>query len=129
MFNTETGESFDLGNVSEMTIEPESETELCAEGTQSPFITGDFFKGTSITLDMEYCEVNPNFYEIIGCDVNKAPDSFNIQFAKPVQIRRHRKKRINKKWAKRYGYRYIIVESKDWKLKPNYEDGTFELVK
>lgn len=34
-------------------------------------------------------------------------DDFTVQFSEPYQeqVRRHKKKRIDKKWAKRYGYR------------------------
>lgn len=37
---------------------------------------------------------------------------FNMTIGVPikVQIRRHRRKRINKKWAKRYGYKTIIKD-------------------
>ena len=37
---------------------------------------------------------------------------FDITYASPrrVQVRRHKKKRINKKWAKRYGYKTVLVE-------------------
>lgn len=37
---------------------------------------------------------------------------FDVSYGSPrqVQVRRHKKKRINKKWAKRYGYKTVIVE-------------------
>ena len=44
------------------------------------------------------------------------------------QNKTHKKKRINKKWAKRYGYKQIVVNSKGWKIKNN-TDGSFKFVK
>ena len=44
------------------------------------------------------------------------------------QKRKHKKKRINKKWAKRYGYKCVTKTTKGWKLK-TYKDGSFEFVK
>lgn len=37
---------------------------------------------------------------------------FDVSYGSPrqVQVRKHKKKRINKKWAKRYGYKTVIVE-------------------
>ena len=43
--------------------------------------------------------------------------SFDITYTKSVQVRKHRKKRINKKWAKRYGFRPVQETIKDLKLK------------
>lgn len=39
-----------------------------------------------------------------------------------------KKKRINKKWLKRYGYKKVIVNSKGWNVK-TYTNGTVEFVK
>ena len=44
------------------------------------------------------------------------------------QARTHKKKRINKKWLKRYGYKQISVESKGWKMKAD-TDGNVEFIK
>lgn len=37
---------------------------------------------------------------------------FDITYSSPrqIQVKRHKKKRINKKWAKRYGYKTVLVE-------------------
>lgn len=48
---------------------------------------------------------------------------------KPIQKRRHKKKRINKKWAKKYGYKMIPVVMKGWKIETSCEDNTFTFVK
>ena len=41
--------------------------------------------------------------KILGLDIAQMPDSYDIQYVKVVQARKHKKKRINKKWLKRYG--------------------------
>ena len=79
---------------------------------------------------------------LIGIDVANAPDKYNFQIIirryaatmnpirtlKIKQARKHKKKRINKKWIKRYGYKQILVDSKGWKLK-THTDGYYEFVK
>ena len=68
------------------------------------------------------------FYKILGIDIANMPDAYDIQFIKFVQARKHKKRRINKKWLKRYGYKQMIVESKGWKVKTD-TDGNAELIK
>ena len=64
---------------------------------------------------------------LIGIDVANAPDKYKFQLIKVKQARKHKKKRINKKWIKRYGYKQILVDSKGWKLK-THTDGYYEFV-
>lgn len=71
----------------------------------------------------------------VKCDNNilskldgTALDKYNITLPVFVQKRNHKKKRINKKWAKRYGYKCATKIIKGWKLK-QYTDGSFEFVK
>lgn len=48
---------------------------------------------------------------IIGIDLSHGTDmscSMEIKSPRLVQRRRHKKKRINKKWAKRYGYKTVF---------------------
>lgn len=59
------------------------------------------------------CEVDvPKFSQLMGVDLARNGDltGFTVECNAPhlVQIRRHRKKRINKKWAKRYGYKIVL---------------------
>ena len=68
------------------------------------------------------------FYKILGIDIANMPDAYDVQFIKLVQARKHKKRRINKKWLKRYGYKQMIVESKGWKVKTD-TDGNAELIK
>ena len=58
----------------------------------------------------------------------KVPNKYDIALDVLVQRRRHRKKRINKKWAKRYGYKCVTKTTKGWKLN-KYKDGSFEFIK
>lgn len=39
--------------------------------------------------------------------IGKMPDKYDIDYSIYVQVRKHKKKRINKKWAKRYGYKCV----------------------
>ena len=66
--------------------------------------------------------------KILGVDFSALPDMYSIQYLKTVRVRTHKKKRIDKKWRKRYGYKVVVANSKGWKLKCNI-DGTAELVK
>ena len=46
--------------------------------------------------------------DILG--VSKEPPKYKVEFSiGKVQRRKHKKRRINKKWAKKYGYKDIIV--------------------
>lgn len=55
------------------------------------------------------CDVNADILkELTGIDLAVGNDmSCSMELASPYQVqkRRHKKKRINKKWAKRYGYK------------------------
>lgn len=62
------------------------------------------------------------------CDAYKKP-KFNLECKMMVQRRKHRKKRINKKWLKKYGYKQIMVRSKGWKIRGCAEDGAWEFVR
>ena len=58
-------------------------------------------------------DANPELYKrIIGVDLANHNDltSFSIKCKQPyqVQIKKNKKKRINKKWAKRYGYKTMF---------------------
>lgn len=67
---------------------------------------------TNVEMSFE-CELGPDAAKLLGLDLSNAPDMTNasVIFKSPYQkqIRRHKKKRINKKWNKRYGPRYITV--------------------
>lgn len=52
----------------------------------------------------------PMFYGLCGIPPMTNIQTFTLQYQRPVteQVRKHKKKRINKKWAKRYGYRTVL---------------------
>lgn len=56
------------------------------------------------------CEVNPSlFQQLVGlcsCDYDKSY-TLTGEMPKLVPVRHHKKKRINKKWIKRYGYKTV----------------------
>ena len=51
-------------------------------------------------------------FKALRFDMSKTPDAYKISVTKPVQRRKHKKKRINKKWLKKYGYK-ILVDFRD----------------
>lgn len=76
------------------------------------------FEGTTINEDLWKALIPSEF-----------PEMFDIEYTKVVQARKHRKKRINKKWLKKYGYKQVMVRSKGWKIRTYADDGTWEFVK
>ena len=63
----------------------------------------------SFELDTDHMD-NDLLREVFGLNESH-PTSYKAQFNTPIykqQIRIHKRKRINKKWAKRYGYRNVI---------------------
>lgn len=67
-------------------------------------------------------------FKVFGVDISKTPDAYKIQVTKPVQRRKHKKKRINKKWLKKYGYKILVDLRDGWHIK-SYADGHYEFVK
>lgn len=47
--------------------------------------------------------------KLCGYDENHG-NNWELSYKKTEQIRKHKKKRINKKWAKKYGYREVNVQ-------------------
>lgn len=68
------------------------------------------------------------FYKILGIDMANMPDGYDIKCTKFVQVRKHKKKRINKKWLKRYGYKQVNVKCKGWIIRLD-TDGNAKFVK
>lgn len=80
------------------------------------------------SLSFNCDKTDVDFDKIFGIGMAAKPDAYDITYFSVVQCRRHKKKRINKKWAKRYGYKPIIVKTKGWQIN-TYADGTFEFKK
>ena len=66
--------------------------------------------------------VSPDIWDFI---LPKPPSDhrYDIAFRINVQARKHRKKRINKKWLKKYGCKQITVRCGDFWLKNITDDG------
>lgn len=87
---------------------------------------------TGAELSFE-CDIDAALFDkVVGLDLSKNTDmtGFTVECKVPhkMQLRRHRKRRINKKWAKRYGYK---VEFSDVRLKEvtfkDREDGLLDI--
>lgn len=66
--------------------------------------------------------------ETLGIDLCTMPDAYTIQVLRIRHKRHHKKKRINKKWLKKYGYCSTYSEVKGWKMQ-TYVDGRVEFIK
>ena len=68
---------------------------------------------TPVSASAEFsleCEINAPFFEKLCGYPRSGAESYTLTCKVPYQkqIRRHKKKRINKKWAKRYGYKTMF---------------------
>jgi hypothetical protein len=78
-----------------------------------------------ITFTAEGATINEELWK----KLIQFPEKFDLEYMKTVQARKHRKKRTNKKWLKKYGYKQVMVRSKGWKVRTCADDGTWEFVK
>ena len=63
-----------------------------------------------MSFDLKEVDVNPCLIETIKGDPFK--HTFDLSYNRLVgyeQVKKHKKKRINKKWAKKYGYREVYI--------------------
>ena len=129
IFNAETGENLgQIEDVTDVTMVSENKTdyqrdkygEIASRFVHDPTYTLSFNANKPISKE--------DFDMFLGIDKSNMPDACNVQFIKFVQARKHKKRRINKKWLKRYGYKQISVESKGWKMKAD-TDGNVEFIK
>lgn len=124
IFDNETGQMLGkLHNIESVDL-TENTTEERNDYEQSrKFLSADY----TLTFDSK-TDNSGELKKIFGVDMSNLPDAYDVQFVKIMQARKHRKKRINKKWLKRYGVKQIHVSSKGWKLQ-THTDGTYEFVK
>lgn len=54
------------------------------------------------------------------------PDQFTLLVINKKQIRKHHKKRINKKWLKRYGYKEQLFDFGNWNYRATDKFGEYE---
>lgn len=128
-FNSETGENLgQVENIKEISMTHFSEIE--EEHNKHGDINWLNYKNEEYTMSVDFDkEISTNeLHKLLSIDIANMPDAYDVQFIKFVQARKHKKRRINKKWLKRYGYKQMIVESKGWKVKTN-TDGNVEFVK
>lgn len=117
IFDTETGENLgQIDNIASVEMISKNET---AKNTLS-FSHDPTY---TITFDINGSINTEELYKILGVDTSSMLDSYDIQILKIVQVRNHKKRRINKKWAKRYGYKQVIVDDNEWKIKNNPDGG------
>lgn len=124
LFNTTTNKKLcDLDGIKEIQIE-ESST-----GNGSPDEHKIIHTSVSSEMSITFNVNKPiDLNKVLGLDIAKFPDSYDVQYVKIIQARKHKKKRINKKWLKRYGYKKVMINSKGWKIN-TLTDGTVEFVK
>lgn len=92
---------------------PELSLDKFTENTYArPIISAD----AEATFECESAWINPSVLsKMIGFDPAYYPGctmgyTLTFKSTKQVQNRRHRKKRINKKWAKRYGFHTVATD-------------------
>lgn len=118
LFDATTGrEVGNLDNVHLDSCEVEKGTQFGSWMRQNASMTMDFTIGEEVDIN-----------KILGLDITQMQDFYDIQYVKFILARTHKKKRINKKWLKRYGYKKVIVNSKGWNVKID-TDGTIEFIK
>lgn len=128
IFDTETGENLGrIDDVKSVEMTSEYKTDYAQKDAKN-ILSFNHDPSYTITFGIDEPINIEELYKVLGVDTSNMPDAYDIQYIKIVQVRKHKKRRINKKWAKRYGYKQIVVDSKGWKIKNN-TDGSIEFVK
>lgn len=109
----------EIHSISDISLESNEKFKTNTKYMMSPHSSQEF----ELSLDKSV-DINT----LLGMDVSHFPDKYAISTVHLVQARKHKKKRINKKWAKRYGYRQVVRRSEGWELHTN-TDGSFEFKK
>lgn len=113
---------FALDNVDEIALTSSTTEEADILGNIKNIKKGETTLSFTGTIEKE------TLFKVLGVDISKTPDAYKIQVTKPVQRRKHKKKRINKKWLKKYGYKILEDFRDGWHIK-SYADGHYEFVK
>lgn len=126
IFNAETSEMIGrLENVTNVLINSDSEDEYGYDDSNEEWVLRKRWCYSKKTCEISFDVDNPDnndLKKILGVDRSDLPDAYDFQFVKVVQARKHKKKRINKKWEKRYGYKSITVTCKGWQME-SFADG------
>lgn len=129
VFNTDTRVNLgQIENIKEVNMTSESKTDYARDEHEK--VVSRFVHDPTYTMTFNSDDPidTEEFYRVLGIDTSNMPDAYDIQFVKFVQARKHKKRRINKKWLKRYGYKQFTVNSKGWKVKAD-TDGNVEFIK
>lgn len=115
-----------LGKIESLTIE---DVELPDEISQGLIFTLSDKEEVSFECEIPLSSIANIFG--IPKSMLEPPSNYSLTVTHPylVQVRRHKKKRINKKWAKRYGYKtaYKSVTLNDVTVVPNEESCSFDI--
>ena len=113
-----------------LALDSVDEIALTSSVTEERDILGNVknMKKGETTLSFASTIEKETLFKVLGVDISKTPDAYKISVTKPVQRRRHKKRRINKKWLKKYGYKIQIDLRDGWYIK-SYTDGHYEFVK
>lgn len=132
MYEIKTGTLFfqDKNDNNVLALNNVNELELTPNVTEEKDILGNVenIKRGETTLSFTNITNKEDLFEVLGVDTSNVPDAYSILLTKPIQRRKHKKKRINKKWVKKYGYKLLVDLKDDWRIK-SYKDGTYEFVK
>lgn len=113
-----------------LALDSVDEIALTSSVTEERDILGNVknMKKGETTLSFASTIEKETLFKVLGVDISKTPDAYKISVTKPVQRRKHKKRRINKKWLKKYGYKIQIDLRDGWYIK-SYTDGHYEFVK
>lgn len=121
--NIESGESFGLQELSDVTKEMYTVSPDEIQDLESIYKTHEVANFTC-----ENAMINVNL--LAKLFTQEKSNTFDIQYTIMVQARKHKKKRINKKWLKRYGYKQQQMIANGWKLgEYNAQTGEVEMIK
>lgn len=124
LFNDENGEKIaDINpNSINMSIEYDYITDYVKDKNGNKIYPYVCQWSKTITLELKPSISKNQIENILGIDKSNVLDKFDLQISIKIQNRIHKKMRINKKWAKRYGYHYIYVDMGKYNIKNNDKD-------
>jgi hypothetical protein len=127
LYNVETGEKIlDADDVRDVKLDVNTKYETRYDEEDHKFKSKLLCSDYEMTFNCDTSSLDVE--KLFGVDMATKPDAYDITYIKIVPCRTHKKKRINKKWLKRYGYKQVRVTSKGWQLN-TYIDGSFEFKK
>lgn len=132
MYEMKTGTLFfqDKNGNNVLALNNVNELDLTSNATEEKDILGNVenIKRGETTLSFTNITNKEDLFKVLVVDTSNVLDAYSILLTKPIQRRRHKKKRINKKWLKKYGYKLLVDYKDGWRIK-SYKDGTYEFVK